>query len=435
MKKKAILALLLALTLLLTGCSLIKKDAAVDAATEIIRLGDRVVTKAEVVEQVNSQLSQQAYMYSMYGYSFDPTDPSVVQAARESVVEDFKKDIVIRNKIAGLGFDKLTEEEEAQVKADAEEEYNSELDYVKSYYLTDDGTEKTDEEKTAEAASFMEAQGLSMEYFLTGAREKLTESKLKDEIIKDVAVTDEDIQTEYDSKVASAKETYAENASSYCSAVNNGSTVYYAPAGVRLVKQILIKFTDEDQALVDAANKKISDANAVLNNEEATEEEKAQAQTDLDAATAELDAATKTAYANIDEKADAVIAEVTGGADWDEVMERETQDPGMKQGRATAETGYAVCENMSSFDPAFTAAAMALEKIGDISAKTSGSSNGYYIIKYVGDVAEGGIDIAKVKDTLSASLLTTKQNDLYDRTIEDWVGAEKFKVDMGALKD
>ena len=48
MRKKALLALMLALTLLLSGCALIVKDEAVDNATEIIRMGDQVITKDKV---------------------------------------------------------------------------------------------------------------------------------------------------------------------------------------------------------------------------------------------------------------------------------------------------------------------------------------------------------------------------------------------------
>ena len=56
MRKNAFLALLLVLSLVLSGCALIKKDAEVDAATEIIRLGDAAVTKAEVLEMAESPL-------------------------------------------------------------------------------------------------------------------------------------------------------------------------------------------------------------------------------------------------------------------------------------------------------------------------------------------------------------------------------------------
>ena len=52
MQKKALLALLLVLTMILSGCSLIVKDEAVDAARVVIRVGDDTYTKAQVQAQI-----------------------------------------------------------------------------------------------------------------------------------------------------------------------------------------------------------------------------------------------------------------------------------------------------------------------------------------------------------------------------------------------
>ena len=83
--------------------------------------------------------------------------------------------------------------------------------------------------------------------------------KLREETIKDVVVTEEELQADYDEKVASQQETYDATPTSYVSALNNGSTVYYAPAGVRLVKQILLQFSEEDQEIIDTLQDLISD--------------------------------------------------------------------------------------------------------------------------------------------------------------------------------
>ena len=61
MRKKALLALMLAATLLLSGCALIVKDEAVDNATEIIRMGDQVITKDKVKEETQNQLDSIVY--------------------------------------------------------------------------------------------------------------------------------------------------------------------------------------------------------------------------------------------------------------------------------------------------------------------------------------------------------------------------------------
>ena len=54
MRKVKILALLLALCLLLSSCSLIVKDMEVDRATEVIRVNDTVITKGEYQEELKA---------------------------------------------------------------------------------------------------------------------------------------------------------------------------------------------------------------------------------------------------------------------------------------------------------------------------------------------------------------------------------------------
>ena len=459
MRKQALLAMMLALVLVLTGCTLVQKDPEVDAATEIIRMGDQVVTKGEVQEQVDQQLNYMSALYSMYGYSFDPTSEQAISDARDSVVNAFKEDLASRAKISELGLDQLTAEEEEKAKTQAEETYQSRLNSILSSDFAD--SELSEEEKNEQAKAQLEKE-YSMDQALKDAKETIANDKLRAETIKDVTVTEEEIQAEYDSRVASAKETYENSAGTWASAANNGSTLYYTPAGVRYVKQILVKFLAEDQTKIDEANQKVTDANgkvtaadskvsdaqAVLDDENASEEAKTTAKTDLEAAQSELEAA-KTeleaaqtaaketldaAFANIDAAADEIQTELANGADWDTLMADKTEDPGMQSG-ITAERGYAVSADMTSFDSAFVQAAMALEKVGDVSAKTRGETYGYYIIKYVGDAAEGPIALDEVKDTLQESLLSTKQDSTYEDALKSWVEAADIKVDMNALKN
>ena len=437
MKKQALLALMLALTLILSGCTLIQKDMAVDAATEIIRLGDEVVTKGQIQEEVESQLQYMAYLHSMYGYSYDVTSEENIAAAQETVIESFKKELVAHAQIREKGLDQLTEEEEAKIQSDAEETYQSNLDYILSSNYAD--SDLSDEEKTEKAKADLEKLEYTMEKALENARETLLDEKLRQEIIKDVTVTEEEIQAEYDSRVASAKETYENNTASWTTAANNGtSTLYYTPAGVRFVKQILVKFLDEDQTKITELNTKASEAQTALDEvtakEDATEEEKTAAQDALKAAQDEAAQALETAFANIDAAADEILAELENGADWDTLMAEKTQDPGMQSG-VTAERGYAVSADMTSFDSAFVQAAMALEKIGDVSGKIRGESYGYYIIRYVADAQEGGTDLAEVKETIESSLLSTKQTNVYNEQIQAWVDAADFKMNLDALKD
>ena len=459
MRKKALLALMMAAILLLSGCALIKKDQAVDDATEIIRMGDQVITKKEVKALTNSVLSNYSQSMQMYyNQGIDMEDPKYVSMAQEEAINQFKNDLALTAKAKELGLDQLTDEELEAVKTSAQEELTYYQDYAK--LLNQSALEgKTDEEAAQFVNELIEANGINLDALTEAATKNAIDKKLKDYAVKDITVTDEEIQADYDSKVEANKTTYSENPGSWATAANNKSTLYYTPAGVRRVKQILVKFKDEDKTAIDDANKQLKDANSALSTAQAkvdsaqstvdtegiTDEDKAKAEETLTAAKQELDEADKAvqaatqavteatdkAFANIDEKADAVLALLAEeNADWQKIMDENNEDDGMKDN----EKGYAVAAGMSNFDTAFVDAAMALEKIGDISPKTKGQY-GYYIIRYDSDEAEGPVALDAVKETISSALLSTKQDDAYEAAKTQWVEEAGIKVDLNALKD
>ena len=91
------------------------------------------------------------------------------------------------------------------------------------------------------------------------------------------------------------------------------------------------------------------------------------------------------------------------------------------------EQGYAICEGNTTFVESFTNGAMALENVGDVSEPVE-SSYGYHIIKYVAAVEEGPVDIETVKEGISSALLSTKQNDVTNQTIAQYVSEAKVKT-------
>lgn len=483
MNKKALLALMLALTMLLSGCTLLVKDLDVDSATEIVRLGDTVYTKGEVNSRVDSYLQEKAYFYSMYGATVDITDPTVVQEAREFVVQDLKETIVKDQKIADLGLGELTDEDQATLNARIEEELNFYRDYVKEYYITD----KTLEGDALEAEVDKWMEEIDESAICEAIKDEIFQEKLRTEVVKDVAVSEEEITADFATKVENSKTSYAENAGSWATAKNNGSTLYYTPEGVRMVKQILIAYTDEDQKVLDELSNRLSEtavavsgannaltalgiedidtllaqANVTVAPAEAadgiwtgelTANLDAVAFTDADLGEAvktavtelatgnakndfyqqQMEQAQTAALANIEAEADDVLAQLAAGGDWDALMAEKNDDPGMKSG-ATAENGYAVAAGMTSFDSAFVDAAMALSNVGDVSDKIVGKNYGYYIIKYVADAPAGEIALDEVRESISSTLLTQKQTEAFDAAVSSWVSEANFTVNMNAL--
>lgn len=435
MRKKCFLALLLAVSLLLSGCALVTVDEQADNARVVLDVNGEKVTKGVLNNAVDYQLSQNEqmnYYYQLFGLSGTySTDRATVQS---QVVDSYINTLVAQQKAKELGFDQLTAEEEEAVQKTAEENYHSFLDQVSEYYFPN--SELSEEEKHTQAEEYAKEHGLAtLEDALESAKQEKALEKLRADAVKDVAVSEEEIAAALQENADSAKTTYASNPSAYGSAVNNGTTVYYAPAGYRFVKQILVKFAEADSQAITEKNTALTEANTALTEAQTALDNAAEdadktalqaavdaAQEKVDSAQAALNGVTDAAYANIQEKTDEIYAKATAeDADFDALVTQYNEDTGMPA------VGYAVCEGYSYFVESFTQAAMALEKVGDISEPVK-SSYGYHILQYSAEIPEGTVALDTVRDTLQASLLSQKQSDAYNAALEGWVAAADVKT-------
>ncbi len=450
MRKRVILALVLVFALLAsTGCSLIVKDEEVDRQTPIIEVAGKTITKGEVLAQAENVMDYYEYMYSMYGMNYDRASDSAVTSAREEAINGLVQNAVLEQKIAEKGFDTFTEEEEADIRTSAEETYNNYAEMVKSIAFAD--TELTGEELDAAVAEQMAAYGYgTLDDLVADERESRSHQKLKDDTVKDVAVSEEELTTEYNTRVETDKANYADNPDSYDygAAVTNGTTVYYTPAGYRTVKQILVKFAEADQTAIDDLNKQVTDKQSELTtaqnsltalgedasaDDEATAESRATLTETVETLTAEieklqsdLDAAREAGYTALQPTVEEIQGKLTAGESFDSLIETYNQDSGMP------ETGYLVSENSRNWVTEFKDASMALAAIGDISDPVR-TTYGIHLIEYASDVAEGEIGRDAVRDDLSGTLLTEKQNTAYNEAVEKWIEEAGAKIQKDKL--
>ncbi len=442
MQKKSLLALLLALMMLLSGCALVSVDTAKDNARVIVDVNGETVTKAVISASVQNQISMyESYnqIYSAYyGISnYYPTDTATVTS---QVIDAYVNQLVSQQKAKELGLYEMTEEEQAAVDADGKAHYDSFIQSVASTYMP--GSTLEGDELTAAAEKYVaehevttvDGRSTLADFVAAAADEKAVE-KLEANMIKDVAVTDEEIQADYDAKVESAKTSYEADPNAYGTAVNGGSTVYYAPAGYRMVKHILVKVSDEDsaaatekQTALTTAQTALTDAQAALD-AAAEDADKTALQAAVEAAQKAVDEAQK-AYdeahaagmANAKAKADALYAQITAeGGDFEAILADNNGDA------AQPANGYAIREGFTSFVESFTNAALALKNVGDVTEPVE-STYGYHIIKYVADVAEGPVALDTVKDGISSALLTNKQNEMLTETLAKYVSEATVKT-------
>lgn len=415
MHKRVILALVLVFALLMsTSCSLIIKDEAVDMATPVIEVAGKTITKGEVkslIEDIHDY-NEQMYNY-YYGMTYDRTAEDSIADAKEQAIQGLIESIVVDAKITEYGFDSFTEEEMAEIEAAAKEDYDLYYDTIKNFYFS--GTELTgDELEAAVAAEMMNMVGFST---LEGAMDQIKYSKSQEKLVaelnKDIVVSEEELTTEYNARVDSAKASYTAAAYTYGTAITNGETPYYAPEGYRYVKHILLQFTQEDQEAI--AEIETAIANLTLDQDAAELNE-------------QLAAAKEQAYANLQTKVDEISAKLAEGADFDALIAEYNEDPGMNGESA----GYPVCATSIDWVEEFKDASMALANVGDVSAPVR-SEYGIHFIKYQSDLASGEIGLENVREALTAELQAAKESSNVETCVAQWVEEANAKINEKEL--
>ena len=116
------------------------------------------------------------------------------------------------------------------------------------------------------------------------------------------------------------------------------------------------------------------------------------------------------------EEADALYTQIMAGADFDTLMEENTEDPGL----ASYPNGYTFSQD-ESYDPAFKEKAFELE-IGQVSEPVLGSY-GYYIIKR--EPLDESYWTENQEALTQTIIATIAQNGLYDK-LQEW--SEEYEI-------
>lgn len=493
-KRFALVALLLAMVMLLSGCNLIGYDKELDGAQVVAKVNGTEVTKAEW-EAYRDYLASyyQQYYQQYFGVSMQLTEDDV-KAYGDAALEQMIESIVLQDKMKEFGFEPLPEEDAADVESYADSMFSFYKQMIRYQNYPDMETveeeaerlaaatmdEATPDEATLDEATQNEAKatvtnaeldemltndltsmGYTRDYFVQNQTASVQREKIREKAAEGVEVTDEQVQEEFDKRVATQKESYDANPAGYVTAENNGTANYYVPEGYRGVKNLLIRFSTEKQneikelnTAITSANKTLTDAQKQLDTLNGTdtaeydEESKASheqeiaalnetiatAQATLDESNAKLETVTAEAYDEILATAQDVLARAQAGEDFDALLEEYGEDTGMKN-EPNKSRGYLVCEGLSVYEQSFQDAAMALEKVGDVSAELVKTSYGYHILQYATDVTPGAVELTEeIKSDIYNSLLTAAKDAAYESAVTQWVSEADVKTFPKVMK-
>lgn len=382
------MSLLLAVVMLAGLCTAFADE---EVPAVALTVDGREITKAEV---------QQYAQYQLDGGYTDTLD-------YEAAMEDLILNAIAVNKIAELGLDQYTEEEKEAFRLDAQKEWKDAIDAYVQFYLAED-TEEARAQAEADAIAYYTAYGYSEEALFENALLNNSFTLLQEHMLagEEITVTEEEIQTTYNTSAENDKLQFEGNIYMYeLYQQYYGYESLYTPEGYRGVTHILL---DVDETL-------LSDYQTIR---AAAEEEGSEVTVE------DVEKARQAVLASRQEDLDAIYGRLENGESFETLIAEFGTDPGMGNPDYLRD-GYAVHKESLMYDADFTAGAFSekMVKVGDVSDPVV-SSFGIHILYYLRDLPAG---IAQMSDEthvqIEEYLLTTKQNQRINDVMAQWRAA------------
>lgn len=343
---------------------------------------------------ITSEEAGIVYEQALSDYAILGEDVSVSsELILDEVLYDMASDRIAYNKAVELGLADYSDSEIAEIDALALAEYEATV----SFYAGG----ATDEESIAVAKEFLaETEGYTLESVRAEIMGGYWREKLYEHVIAGVTVDADDIAAVYNDRLAEQQTRYEADPTEFEYDLLGGEIVLYYPAGYRTVKQIYFALDADDAA-------RVAEINAQLETE--TDE----------AVIASLNEELNGIYAAAEQEADGVIAEFQGGADFDELIEANSDYSAMDQD-AFSSTGYYISEHTVIWPAEFVEAAMALVNPGDISAPVR-TDDGVYVIRFIANVDAGAVPLSNVSARLTTETQEVMKDQAYTDQINIWM--------------
>ncbi|MBQ8082394.1 MAG: peptidylprolyl isomerase [Clostridia bacterium] len=413
---KKLMALLVALAMMLSVALSVAEDT-VPGSTVVATVNGEEIYKSELDDLISYYLS------SGYEYTYAEALESLLY---EKLMTRYLED---------EGYTAFTEEEEAQLREEADSSWEAAMQNYVSYYLSED-TEEARAELYKQAEEYYRSLGYSPDVLFENNKTNAAYTKLTSSLVDADAVTEEEIRQHFEETVAYQKEmigdsVYMRELYSYYY-----GDIWYMPAGYRNVLHILLTVDDELLSAYTEAN----EAYEALLEEfltqqesdpaEAQEEADEAAETETEAVTQEqVDAAKQArdeaAQRVLDSKKDVlddIENRLAAGEDFKSLIAEYNEDPGLD-----VETGYAVHRDSIMWDAAFITGTFSerMTQPGAHSEPVIGSY-GIHIVYYLSDAGEA----VPLDDEIAAELREEIANELLQEKLQALSQELKEKADL-----
>lgn len=443
MKKMKIVALVLACALVFSGCSMFSVNEDRIKTQTVANVNGTPITRQQVELAVTESSEYQMYVY-YYGVTEEDIETNADLKAWYKDLMSRTLDGLVANelmiqKAPELGIT-LTDEEKQEQRKSADDQFAAAKEQIRAQVQEELAPSASPEASVSPEASasaeatatpevspsptatadqatidaevekrYQEMLKKAM-YTPDSLYEYLCDQqlaiKVKDYIDGLATVSDEDVKKWYDDSVAAQQTAMDADPTKFATDMNNNLICAYVPEDTIAVKQILVKYKDQD--LAETAKQLYTDG------------KKEEAMTLLKG---QIDALMPTMQdiqqrLNSGEKIDTLIAEYG-------------EDPGMTSG-TSAVIGYLVGASTKTYLSEFSEAALKLTAVGQVSDPVA-TYYGLHVLQTIKVYSKGTVPFDEIKDAIKAALLPSKQQEKYDETIAQWKSEAAISYDRGRL--
>ncbi len=395
MTKRRIAAFGLSLLLLFSGgCSLVdideEKAAEIENNKTIVEYNGQLITKGEVTLEMTRNAASM-------GTTIDAlkSNEETWAGYRDYFVKKVAIDRIALDKAKELGLDTLTEEETKTIT----DTYDSVMSTLDSFIAPSvqaavdaDSSLNYDEEYKRQLKLYLNSIGYDPDTYRETLENELIVGKVRDHFLKDISVTDEEVQTYYDTQVSIQQNNLEISPDSFAWQQSLGSTIMYYPDGYKKVRHILVQFDEETR----------SKALEAYSEEDKTEYNKI------------LEAAVATIQPTIDE----IVAKMEAGDDFATLIDEYNKDSSMSIEPTRTEGKVVGPQSTDITTPGYLDAVAALADPG--SYKVLNTYSGCYIIR-CDKLMAGAVPFDDLKDSIKNTLLSTAQENEWGTVSDGWI--------------
>ena len=346
----------------------------------------------EVIPEFNDQLTTQVFA----GYSADEVSDSVLQ----TVLSDMAGQKIIAQKAKELGLDAVTDEDLKAIDEQAQAEYKRQIGYYTAF-VDQQGASQQVIDAAAEAYMRDEAH-VTVESIAETLKRELPAKKFYDYVVKDITVTDEELQQYYDERLAEQKAAFDAFPEEYENAHIDGETLLYNPEGYRAVRNLLLAFGSQDEADRAAALYEQLEPLDPLSAEDAN-------------AIQTLEAELNPLYQALEARAGEIAEKLQAGESFIDLLDQYGADARMSTEPLRSQ-GYFISDHSFLYSTEFIQGSMMLEEPGQVSSSLR-SPAGLHLVEYLNDVAPGEVPLDQVRDALRDEALKARQDAYYQEQV------------------